>query len=103
MIARIWHGVTPSSKAEQYVDYLNETGIPDYRATEGNQGVYVLRRIEGSRAHFLLLTLWESLDAIKQFAGPDFERARYYPEDDEYLLERELTVDHYEVVSNSET
>ena len=72
-------------------------------ATEGNQGVYVLRRIEESRAHFLLLTLWESLDAIKQFAGPDFEKARYYPEDDEYLLERELTVDHYEVVGNSKT
>jgi heme-degrading monooxygenase HmoA len=103
MIARIWHGVTPGSKAEQYLAYLNETGIPDYRATEGNQGVYVLRRIEESRAHFLLLTLWESLDAIKQFAGPDFEKARYYPEDDEYLLERELTVDHYEVVGNSKT
>ncbi len=103
MIARIWHGVTPGSKADQYLDYLNETGIPDYRATEGNQGVYVLRRIEGSQAHFLLLTLWESLDAIKQFAGPDFEKARYYPEDDEYLLERELTVDHYEVVGNSKT
>ena len=103
MIARIWHGVTPGSKAEQYLDYLNETGIPDYRATEGNQGVYVLRRIEGNRAHFLLLTLWESLDAIKRFAGPDFEKARYYPEDDEYLLERELTVDHYEVVGNSKT
>jgi heme-degrading monooxygenase HmoA len=103
MIARIWHGVTTGLKAEQYLVYLNETGIPDYRATEGNQGVYVLRRIEGSRAHFLLLTLWESLDAIKQFAGPDFEKARYYPEDDEYLLERELTVDHYEVVGNSKT
>ncbi|HWN12172.1 MAG TPA: hypothetical protein VNO50_23315 [Pyrinomonadaceae bacterium] len=103
MNARIWHGVTPGSKAEQYLVYLNETGIPDYRATEGNQGVYVLRRIEESRAHFLLLTLWDSLDAIKQFAGPDFEKARYYPADDEYLLERELTVDHYEVVGNSKT
>ena len=99
MIARIWHGVTPSSKVDQYLAYLNKTGIPDYRATEGNQGVYVLRKIEADRAHFLLLTLWESLDAIKRFAGPDFEKARYYPEDDEYLLEREATVDHYEVES----
>lgn len=99
MIARMWHGVTPSSKAEQYLAYLNKTGIPDYRATEGNQGVYVLRRIEGDRAHFLLLTLWKSLDAIKRFAGSDFEKARYYPEDDEYLLEREPTVIHYEVES----
>lgn len=102
MIARIWHGVTTSSKAEQYLDYLNETGIPDYRATEGNQGVYVLRRIEGNHAHFLLLTLWESLDAIKRFAGSDFEKARYYPEDDEYLLEREPAVAHYQVVAKPE-
>ena len=103
MIARIWRGVTSSSKADQYLDYLNKTGIPDYQATEGNQGVYVLRRVEADRAHFLLLTLWDSLDAIKQFAGPDFEKARYYPEDDEYLLERELTVDHYEVEAKPET
>src|SRR5262245_42058023 len=102
MIARIWHGVTPSSKADQYLDYLNKTGIPDYRATEGNQGVFVMRKIEANRAHFLLLTLWESLDAIKRFAGPDFEKARYYPEDDEYLLEREPTVDHYEVEAKTE-
>ena len=102
MIARAWHGVTLSSKADQYLDYLNKTGIPDYRATEGNQGVYVLRRIEGDRAHFLLLTLWESLDAIKRFAGPEYEKARYYPEDDEYLLERESAVDHYEVAAKPE-
>jgi len=96
---RVWHGVTPSSKADQYLDYLNKTGIPDLRATEGNQGVYVLRRIEANRAHFMFLSLWESLYAIKRFTGPDFENARYYPEDDEYLLEREPTVDHYEVVT----
>lgn len=99
LIARVWEGVTPSSKADQYLDYLNTTGVPDYRATEGNQGVYVLRRIEGNRARFLLLTLWESFDAIKRFAGPDFEKARYYPEDDKYLLEREPAVVHYEVVA----
>jgi heme-degrading monooxygenase HmoA len=97
MIARIWHGVTPSSKSDQYLEYLNATGVPDSRATEGNKGVYVLRRIDADRAHFLFLSLWESTDAIKQFAGPDFEKARYYPDDDEYLLEREPGVAHYEV------
>lgn len=102
MIARVWYGVTPRSKADEYLDYLNKTGIPDYRANEGNQGVYVLRRVEAERAHFMLLTLWDSIDSIKRFAGPDFEKARYYPEDDEYLLERELTADHYEVESKPE-
>jgi heme-degrading monooxygenase HmoA len=97
MIARIWHGVTPTSKADQYLNYLNMTVIPDYRAVEGNQGVYVFRRIEGDRAHFLLVSLWESTDAISQFAGPELEKARYYPEDEEFLLELELRVYHYEV------
>ena len=49
-------------------------------------------------AHFLLTTLWDSLDAIKQFAGEDHAVARYYPEDDDYLLERELYVTHAEVL-----
>jgi len=44
MIARIWHGVTGAAKSEEYLDYLRETGVPDYRATEGARGVYVLRR-----------------------------------------------------------
>jgi heme-degrading monooxygenase HmoA len=98
MIARIWHGVTAADKSDEYLAYLNKTGVPDYRATEGNQGVYVLRRTEGNKAHFLLLSLWQSRDAIVKFAGPDMERARYYPEDKAYLLEFEPTVTHYEVL-----
>ena len=48
--------------------------------------------------HFVLTTLWDSVDAIRSFAGDDYERARYYPEDDAYLLEREPLVTHYEVL-----
>jgi heme-degrading monooxygenase HmoA len=99
MIARIWHGVTEASKADEYVDYLNKTGIPEYRHTLGNLGVYMLRRIEGNKAHFLLLTLWESEEAIKRFAGPDMERAKYYPEDKSFLIELEPNVTHYEVLA----
>lgn len=98
MIARIWHGITPASKADRYVDYLNRTGIPDYQATEGNLGVYVLRRIEGGQAHFLTLTFWDSVASIKKFAGEDYEKARYYPEDKDFLLEFEEKVMHYEVM-----
>jgi heme-degrading monooxygenase HmoA len=98
MIARIWHGMTDASKADDYLDYMNKTGIPGYRAIQGNLGGYVLRRIEGDLAHFLLLTLWESEDAIKRFAGPSMEKARYYPEDEQFLLELEPIVKHYEVV-----
>ncbi len=98
MIARTWHGVVPASKADEYVDYLNKTGVPEYRATPGNLGVYVLRRIEGDQAHFLLLTLWDSEEAIHRFAGPDMDKAKYYPEDEAFLLELEPNVTHYEVI-----
>jgi len=101
MIARIWHGTTTAANAGAYLDYLNRTGIPDYRATQGNRGAVVLRRIEGDEAHFLTLSLWDSLEAIKQFAGEDYERARYYPEDKEFLLEFEPAVRHYEYFAGS--
>jgi len=99
MIARFWHGVTAAAKSDEYLDYLNETGIPDYRATEGNRGVYVLRRIEDDRAHFLTVSFWESMEKIEGFAGSDPEKARYYPEDEEHLLDFEPEVEHYEVAA----
>ena len=98
MIARTWHGVTSLAKADEYLDYLHQTGIPDYRATEGNQGVYVLRRLDGDQAHFMLISLWDSMASIQKFAGQDAEKARYYPEDTDYLLELEPNVTHYEVM-----
>ena len=102
MIARIWRGVTPKSKADQYFDYLQATGIKDYRETEGNQGVLVLHRIREGRAEFLLVSLWESWDAIHRFAGDDVEKAVYYPEDQKFLLELEPGVEHYDVLHTLE-
>ncbi len=103
MIARIWHGVTPSEKSDEYLEYLNRTGVPDYRSTEGNRAVYVLRRIEEDLAHFLTLTLWDDVEDVKRFAGPDPNKAKYYPEDEEFLLGFEPTVEHYEVVAGPES
>lgn len=97
MIARTWHGVTPVAKADDYLDLMRTVAIPDYQAIPGNRGVYVMRRIEGETAHFLLLTLWDSVDAIRQFAGDDMDKAKYYDFDADYLLELEPTVTHYEV------
>ena len=98
MIARTWHGVVPADKAEAYHAYLMRTGVRDYQGTPGNRGVYVLRRTDGVVAHFLLVTLWESEEAIRRFAGDEPELARYYPEDREFLLELEPHVTHYEVL-----
>lgn len=102
MIARTWHGRVPVEKADAYYAYLQRTGLADYAATPGNRGVTVLRRDEGAVTHFLLLTLWESIDAVRAFAGSDYEQAQYYPEDDVYLLEREPFVMHYEVLESSD-
>jgi heme-degrading monooxygenase HmoA len=101
VIARAWHGRVPADKADAYHQYLLRTGLADYASTPGNRGVFVFRRIEQGECHFLLTTLWESIDAIKRFAGEEYERARYYPEDDEFLLEREPFVTHYEVLMAS--
>lgn len=97
MIARIWHGRTKAADAAAYADYIARTGIPDYRSTPGNRGAWLLHRVEGEVAHFITLSFWDSLDSIRRFAGSDAELARYYPEDDRFLLEKEPTVVHYEV------
>jgi heme-degrading monooxygenase HmoA len=98
MIARVWKGVTLEAKAEAYLKYLQDTGVKEYQATPGNQGVYVLRRIGNGQAEFVLISLWESYEVIVKFAGDEIERAVYYPEDKEYLLSLEPTVTHYEVL-----
>jgi heme-degrading monooxygenase HmoA len=98
MIARIWRGVTRAGRADEYLEYLEETGLREYRETPGNLGVQVLRRIDGDRAEFLLISHWESMDAVMAFAGPEPGRAVYYPRDDDFLLAKEPHVFHYDVV-----
>jgi heme-degrading monooxygenase HmoA len=101
MIARIWHGAVPNGKAEDYTDYLLRTGIAEYKATPGNRGVQMLRRTEGGVTHFLLISHWDSYDAIRAFAGDDITASHYYPEDTEFLIELEPTVTHYDVLDHS--
>jgi heme-degrading monooxygenase HmoA len=97
MIARTWAGATRAADADAYLEYLHTTGFAQYRATPGNHGVLALRQLEGDRAKFLLLTLWDSEEAIRRFAGDDIGRAVFYPEDDRFLVARDDHVDHYEV------
>jgi heme-degrading monooxygenase HmoA len=97
VIARTWRGWTSAADAESYVEYLNETGVPGLASTEGNRGLYIFRRTEDARAEFVVLSLWESLDAIRGFAGEEIEKAVFYPEDDRFLVEREWHCVHYDV------
>jgi len=98
MIARSWDGTVPAHTADDYSAYLASTGVRDLEATPGNRGVFVLRRIEGDLAHFRMISLWDSRDHIRAFAGDPIERARYYPEDADYLLELAPEVSHFEVL-----
>ncbi|MDX1394882.1 MAG: hypothetical protein R3195_10835 [Gemmatimonadota bacterium] len=98
MIARTWRGATTAADGDHYHRYLNQTGVAACRATEGNRGVYVLRREIGERAEFLFVSLWESMEAVHGFAGPEPDRAVFYPEDDEFLVARDEVVEHFEVV-----
>jgi len=101
MIARVWHGVVLSQKADDYAQYLAGFGVRDYQAVPGNRGVQLLRRRDGEHVHFLLLSLWSSREAIEAYAGPDIEQAHYYPYDLECLVEPEPRVTHYEVLASS--
>ena len=96
MITRIWHGKTKAQDADAYLAYIQQTGLKDYAATPGIVSAKILRKIEGDTCHFYTVTEWENIESIKQFAGDDFEKARYYEEDKKYLLELEETVNHYE-------
>ena len=70
--------------------------IPDYQKTVGFKGLTFLRNIKNDEGHFKLITYWDNVEVIKNFAGQDFEKAKYYLEDNNFLLEFEEKVQHYE-------
>ncbi len=100
MIARTWKGSVRKEDADAYAAYMNSTGVAGYADTPGNRGVWMLRRELDDCCEFLMFTLWDSLDAVKAFAGEDFESAVFYAEDDRFLVERDLITAHYEVKSH---
>ena len=102
MIARIWRGWVATDRVDDYVGYIEETGIAEYRQTSGNLGAQMLTRDLGDgRTEVLTLSWWISVESIRGFAGDDIEIAKFYPEDDEYLVARETTVTHYQVAGSA--
>ena len=94
----MWRGWVSTDRAGAYVDYITATGIKEYRQTPGNLGAQMWTRDLGDgRTEVLTLSWWASLEAIGGFAGPDIETAVFYPEDDDFLIDRETTVTHYDV------
>ena len=97
MIARSWRGAVKHADAEAYAAYIDETGMQAYATTPGNRGAWMLTREVGELTEFVTFSLWDSIDAIKAFAGEDYAIAVFYPEDDCYLVERDRTCTHWEV------
>jgi len=98
MILREWRGRVPHEKVDDYVQVLEETGLKEYAATPGHSGTWLLLDRDGEAAEITLLTLRTSRESIHAFAGEDISRAVYYPEDDDFLLEKPERLRHYEVL-----
>ncbi|MCK5574232.1 MAG: hypothetical protein KAI28_00385, partial [Sphingomonadales bacterium] len=96
-IMRLWHGKVAIEKADDYEKFMVEKAAPDYGSVDGLIKLYFQRRDEGEEAHFLLVTIWDSLASIKKFAGAEPELAKYYAEDDDFLLEKEKYTTMYDV------
>jgi heme-degrading monooxygenase HmoA len=96
-IMRLWHGEVPLEKANEYEQFMIERAAPDYSLVEGLKKLYFQRKNDEQSAHFLLITIWDSLDSIKKFAGENPELAKYYPEDDKFLTEKEKNVSMYDI------
>ncbi len=96
-IARIWRGRTLAARADEYEAYLFASGIAKIREIPGNLGVTVLRREDGKQTEFLVLSVWQSIDAIRRFAGKDYQKTVILDRDREYLIEVEPTVLHYAI------
>ena len=97
MIARVWWGHTDAEDYDAYLSYLEQSGVEALKSTPGNQGVMVLRRIDGDEAEFGVISFWNSVDDVKAFAGEEVDIARYFPEDERYLLELPPMLSHYDV------
>jgi aminoglycoside 6'-N-acetyltransferase len=97
VIARLWRGAVRSQDGEEYANYMRKTGVAAYAATAGNRGAWMLRRDLGEHTEFVMFTLWDSLEAVKRFAGENYETAVFYPEDERYLIERDLRASHFDV------
>ena len=98
MIARTWRGTVHRADADEYTEYIRATGFAGYGQTPGNLGAWLLRRDDGDGTEFITLSLLDSVDAIRAFAGDDIDAAVLYPEDARYLV-GESTVTHYQVVA----
>ena len=98
MIARHWRGLVKRERADAYVEHLQSQTLPELVQLAGFQDAKVLRRELPQGVEFLVVTFWESLDAIRAFAGNDVESAVVPPKARDMMIEYDRKARHYEVV-----
>src|SRR5271165_5754090 len=99
MIARIWHGYTKLENADAYEAMLKPELLPGISSVLGYKGSFLLRREAGSEVEFITIMIWESIDAIRAVAGPDYETAVIPEERRKYLARYDANSAHYEIAS----
>jgi uncharacterized protein YciI/heme-degrading monooxygenase HmoA len=98
MVLRMWRGRATVEKSGEYVDHVTKKVFPALRAIEGHRGAYLLRRSVDDAIEFVVLTLWESMQAVRRFAGVKPEKAVVEPEARAVLTAFDESVTHFEVV-----
>jgi heme-degrading monooxygenase HmoA len=99
VIARIWHGYTKPEHADAYEAMLKPELLPGISKAKGYKGSYLLRRDAGKEVEFVTIMLWESIDAIRVLAGPDYETSIIPEERRKYLSRHEAKSVHYEIAA----
>jgi len=97
MIARHWRGWTKAEAADGYEQFLKGKVIPRLRTIDGYRGGYVLRRDAGAETEFVVMNFFDSLEAVKRFAGEDYAIAVFEPEAKTFLSRIDPLAAHYEV------
>ena len=97
MIARLWHGRTNPENADTYENFLREEMFPSMRRVEGFAGAHLLRRNGGAEVEFVTITYFTSLDAVRRFAGADYETAVLHPKAHPLLARYDSKSAHYDV------
>jgi hypothetical protein len=97
MIARIWHGWTTLEDADAYENLLRDEMFPSIRQIEGSKGAYLLRRGGEKEVEFVTITLFASIDAVRRFAGDNYETAVLHPKAHALLSRYDAKSEHYEI------
>jgi heme-degrading monooxygenase HmoA len=100
MVARIWHGRTPSDKTDEYRQYLFDAGVKAIAALPGNRGVQMMVSKTAQQGEFMVISYWDSIDAIKGYAGADYTQVHNLPRDKDFLIDKETLVRHFDLDVN---